>query len=343
MFVKPAKAGDSLGIDKHSLIHNSQELLAKASSLFENFDAILVEEYIKGREFTVLVSREAGKQNNSCIYKPVEFIFPEGYAFKTYELKTSELHPGANVSCDDEVLSARLKQAAGDIFGAFNSVGYARLDFRLSPDNVIYFLDINFTCSVFYEDGYEGSADYILLNDGGKQQFLENIIAEGIYRHQAKQKKYIVNGNALAGYGICATKNLSRGEMIFPMEENDHRIVTKNYVLQNWSPEQIENFRRYAYPVSEQVYILWANDPADWAPQNHSCSPNTMYEGLNVVATKDIFKGEELTLDYTVFLNDDMESFICNCGTPACRKLIQGRGENSITFYENKRTLNRAK
>ena len=30
----------------------------------------------------------------------------------------------------------------------------------------IYFLEINFTCSVFYKDGYEGSADFILKFDG---------------------------------------------------------------------------------------------------------------------------------------------------------------------------------
>ncbi|MEJ0032008.1 MAG: hypothetical protein WDO15_17235 [Bacteroidota bacterium] len=80
----------------------------------------------------------------------------------------------------------------------------------------MYFLEINFTCSTFYEDGYEGSADYILKYDGaGKAGFLNQIIAEGIARYAAKQKKYILKGNSLSGYGIFATKDLSKNEVIF--------------------------------------------------------------------------------------------------------------------------------
>ena len=70
------------------------------------------------------------------------------------------------------------------------------------------------------------------------------------------------------------------------------------------------------------------------APQNHSCDPNTQYSGLNVIAKKEIKKGEELTLNYTSFLNNEMESFICNCGAPNCKKVIQGKEENSITHLK---------
>ncbi|HWH63837.1 MAG TPA: SET domain-containing protein-lysine N-methyltransferase, partial [Ginsengibacter sp.] len=92
--------------------------------------------------------------------------------------------------------------------------------------------------------------------------------------------------------------------------------------------------RKYAWPISSEVYILWDNAPAEWSPQNHSCDPNTKYSGLNVIATKPITIGEELTLDYTSFLNNEMESFICNCGAGNCKKVIQGIQENSITYRE---------
>jgi D-alanine-D-alanine ligase len=70
------------------------------------------------------------------------------------------------------------------------------------------------------------------------------------------------------------------------------------------------------------VYVLWDEDPSAWAPQNHSCEPNTQYEGLNVVAIKPIKEGEELTLDYATFLDGEMESFVCNCGSVNCKKII---------------------
>jgi len=335
LFIKPAKAGDSLGIDADSLVRNEKNLKKKIDELLEDYQELLVEEYIAGREFTVLVVAEPGDKNNCTVYNPLEFVFPEGKKFKTYSLKTSELHEECNIPCKEPQLGQKLKDAAAKIFKAFNGEGYARLDFRVNDKNEIFFLEINFTCSVFYEKGYEGSADYVLINEPeGKKGFLQKIIREGIYRHQQKQKKYTVKCNALSGYGIYAAKNMAPGEIIFASEEKPHRLVTKKYVQQNWSDEERENFRRYAWPVSSEVYVLWDNSPAEWSPQNHSCNPNTKYEGLNVIAVKSIAKGEELTLDYTTFLNNEMESFICNCGAENCKKIIQGVHENSVTFQE---------
>lgn len=186
-------------------------------------------------------------------------------------------------------------------------------------------MEINFTCSVFYQDGMEGSADYILQYDGiGKQTFLQHIIAEGISRHQRKQKKYIMKGNSIAGYGIYAVKNIVKGEIVFPGEERSQRMVTIKHVEKNWTDAEKENFRRYAYPVGKETFIIWDDNPAEWAPQNHSCNPNTEYEGLNVIASKFIPAGEELTLDYATFLDEHMEPFECNCGEKNCRKVING-------------------
>ncbi|MEP6926124.1 MAG: SET domain-containing protein-lysine N-methyltransferase [Ginsengibacter sp.] len=335
LFIKPAKAGDSLGIDRDSLVKNEMALKKKITCLLEEYPEILVEEYIAGREFTVLVAADAEHKNNCTVYNPLEFVFPEGKKFKTYSLKTSELHKECNVPCNDISLAAQLKESAAKIFKAFNGVGYARLDFRVNDKNQLFFLEINFTCSVFYEKGYEGSADYVLMNDpSGKEAFLNKIINEGIYRHKEKQRKYNVKGNALSGYGIYASGNIEAGEIIFASEEKPHRLVTKKYIEQNWNEEERENFRRYAWPVSSEVFVLWDNAPAEWSPQNHSCNPNTGYIGLNVIALRDINAEEELTIDYTSFLNDEMESFICNCDAENCKKLIQGVELNSITYRE---------
>jgi D-alanine-D-alanine ligase len=323
LFLKPAKAGDSLGIDEKSLVNNIDEFLNQSKILLKEYDEILAEEYIDGREFTVLVAADAGKKNYSTIYNPLEFVFPKGKKFKTYSLKTSELHRECNVPCTDEKLSKELKSAAGKIFKEFNGVGYARSDFRVNNKNEIFFLEINFTCSVFYENGYEGSADYILMNEsGGKREFLTHIIEEGIYRHLQKQKKYFLKGDSISGYGICANKNLEKEEIIFNNEGKSHRLISKKFVDENWSEDEKINFRKYAWPISPDTYVLWDENPMEWAPQNHSCDANTRYEGLNVVACKNIKKGEELTLNYTAFLNNEMESFVCNCGAENCQKII---------------------
>lgn len=58
---------------------------------------------------------------------------------------------------------------------------------------------------------------------------------------------------------------------------------------------------------------------------NYSCDPNLGMKGSDtVVAMRDIESGEELTLDYTTFVNDD-SSMECICGSQNCRKIITGK------------------
>jgi D-alanine-D-alanine ligase len=330
LFVKPAKAGDSLGVDEHSLVNNIQQLQQKINTVIDEYDELLIEEYISGREFTVLVMANHDGNSVTALH-PVEFIFPEGRKFKTYALKTSELHTDANTPVKNIALANQLKEAAKSIFKNFNGAGYARLDFRMNENGTLYFLEINFTCSVFYTNGYEGSADYILQYDGiGQQQFLQHIIQEGLARHQRQQKKYTVQRNAITGYGIYANTSIKAGEIIFKGEEKAQRIATKKFVEENWNEKEKEDFARYAYPISKEVFILWSDNPADWAPQNHSCNANTGYIGLNVVALQNINKGEELTLDYANFLDENAQPFQCSCGSSNCRGLIKGIANNQI-------------
>jgi len=330
LFVKPAKAGDSLGVDDASKANNLEDLKKKVQAILDEFGSALVEEYIDGREFTVLVCGNA--DGRTCTsFKPIEYIFPEGFAFKTYALKTSELHPNANIGVEDKALAAQLQSIAEQVFLSFNGVGYARMDFRMNHKGEIFFLEINFTCSVFYAEGYEGSADYILMHDGvGKRGFLERIIVEGMARHQRKQKLFSIKGNSISGYGIYAKYDLPQHTLLFKGEERAQRIVTKKYVDDHWDEREKLNFRRYAYPISKDTYILWDLQPEEWSPQNHSCDANCEYQGLNVVTNRNIQKGEELTLDYAQFLDHTMEPFECQCGSAKCRGLIQGKQKNSL-------------
>jgi D-alanine-D-alanine ligase len=338
MFIKPAKSGDSLGIDDFSLVNNKEELIYKSNEIINEYGEVLIEEYIDGREFTVLVVGKSNSNSSVLAYEPVEYIFPEGKNYKTYTLKTSELHLDANVIVKDEGIKKRLKESACSIFEGFEGVGYARLDFRMNEKGELFFLEINFTCSVFYADGYEGSADYILKLSGvGQKEFLIKIIEEGIKRYQAQQKKFTVKGNSISGYGIYASQIIKAGEIIFKGEGVTQRIITKSFVEKNWNVKEKENFRKYAYPISDEVFLLWDENPKNWAPQNHSCNANTSYNGLNVIATEEIKIGDELTLNYNDFLDISMDPFICKCGSNNCKGLITGIKGNTVSFRENKK------
>jgi D-alanine-D-alanine ligase len=330
LFVKPAHAGDSRGIDDDSRVESAQALTAALQHWLGEFPSLLVEEYIDGREFTVLVAATA--DGGVRAFRPVEYDFADGPRFKTYALKTSALHPDANRPVEDAALAQRLKDAATRIFRGFRGVGYARLDFREDAAGELFFLEINFTCSVFYAEGSEGSADHILRYDGiGARGFLDLIIDEGVARHRHRQPITEVRGDSIAGYGTFAVVPFDTGDVVFPGEERTFNITTLPHVQRQWTAEQRLEFRRYAYPISQSVYALWSDDPTAWRPQNHSCMPNTAFRGLDVIALHPIAQGEELTLDYGAAMNELSEPFDCRCGAPNCRGRIIGTMGNSVT------------
>ena len=335
LFVKPAHAGDSLGVDDGARVTDAATLQAQVVKIQAEYPQLLIEEYIAGREFTVLVAGDAAGDGRGTALEPIEYRFPAGREYKSYALKTSELHADANVRVEDPALRTALMRAAEAVFRGFDGTGYARRDFRLDAAGTLYFLEVNFSCSVFYTDGWQGSADHILALDGlGQAGFLMRIIAEGRARHARKQKAYALRGDSIAGYGIVATRDLAPGAIVFCGEGRPQRVVTRRHVEETWTAEDRVMFDRYAYPLSEEVFVLWDRDPSEWAPQNHSCDPNTRFDGLDVVAVRAIRAGDELTLDYAQFLDASAEVFECRCGASTCRGRVAGVVGNSVTVRE---------
>ena len=322
MFVKPAHAGDSLGIDADSLCQTPDEVRAKALEVEREYGSAMIEEFIDGREFTVLVAENPQNRFEPVAYHPIEFVFPEGERFKTYRLKVQSHRPESNVAVSDARLAELLKDQARTIFAGFEGEGYARMDFRIDAAG-LWFLDINFACSVFYPAGYEGSADYVLRHDpAGHTGFLRRIIDAGMARHRRNRRCYVRGENGIAGFGIYATVDLKGGEVVFRGEERAARLATRSHVLESWPADQVEIFRQYATAVGNDVFMLWDEDPQGWAPQNHSCDPNTAFRGLNLIALGDIRRGEELTIDYATLGIPDAASFACRCGAKNCRGTI---------------------
>jgi D-alanine-D-alanine ligase len=209
LFVKPADSGDSLGIDEHSLIQNKEDLRCRCAELLPDFNKILIEEFVGGREFTVLVA--AG----GLALTPFEFVFQDSNHFKTYRMKVTQHHTSNNVPVTDPALSQRLQDMAVKIFHGFEAESYARIDMRSNCPGELFFLEINCECSIFYPEGSEGSADYILKHEPmGHAGFLQLIIADGIRRHQQRQKPFQSRLTSHGELGSFAVRDLAHGEAI---------------------------------------------------------------------------------------------------------------------------------
>ena len=61
-----------------------------------------------------------------------------------------------------------------------------------------------------------------------------------------------------------------------------------------------------------------------WWFINHSCNPNAGLRGkTTVVAMKNIKKGNEITIDYSITEDDPSWQMKCECGHNNCRKVVK--------------------
>ena len=109
-------------------------------------------------------------------------------------------------------------------------------------------------------------------------------------------------------YGTYAAEAIEAGEVIQTHEEQSHVLVSRSHVRQNWTEMQQHWFAQYAYPLTDEIFVSWSQEPEEWKPINHSCDPSAWLEGLNLVARRRIPSGGEITMDYATFYNELMES-----------------------------------
>ncbi len=86
-----------------------------------------------------------------------------------------------------------------------------------------------------------------------------------------------------------------------------------------------EHLRTHSIQMDERLYLVSLPPfaPADY--MNHSCDPNCGIVGTAlVVAIRDIAPGDELCFDYAMSDTNDYDEFVCECGAPACRRLVTG-------------------
>ena len=121
VFVKPNNGGSSIGMSKVKEAAELEEALAKA---FKEDEQVLVEEFIKGREFTIGVFRSKGK----IVTLPITEIIPKKEFFDyeaKYEGASDEITP-ANV---DESIAQQVRDEANMAYTIFNCSGIVRMDY----------------------------------------------------------------------------------------------------------------------------------------------------------------------------------------------------------------------
>jgi D-alanine-D-alanine ligase-like ATP-grasp enzyme len=336
LIAKHYNSYNSIGMTKDSKCMNAEALAAEAGRFVSTYGGSLVEEFIDGNEYTVLVAENPADDTDPIVYPPVKCSMPPGEDFKHFDLKWKDYDDLAWHISTDEVLNSKLVEMAKTMFVALRGAGYGRLDIRVdNRTGTPYFLEINPQCSIFYPKGAFGSADTILsfasklVSDGSDENceflsFMRNLIDAGLKRWEKKQVAFEVRYNGKSkGFGLFAKKNLKIGDIVERNEEMPTYLVSKEHVDKTWDEKKKLWFRQYCWPMNDSIFAMWKPEPSEWHPINHSCDPNLWLTGLDMTARRAILVGEELTIDYATFCVG-LEPFQCMCGASRCRGLIKG-------------------
>jgi len=329
MIVKHYNGYSSVGTTKQSRVTNHDQLYDMARKMIKEYEGALIEEFIDGREFTVLIAENPDDNDNPIAFNPVECVFKNGETFKHFDLKWKEYQNIQWLAVPDNSLSHELKEMSKKIFVALGGVGYGRTDIRVNEKGEPYFLEINPNCGIFYpasQPDAMGSADFILVHDKiGHVGFVNHIVNCAIKRAKTRVKRCEVRFRPNQGYGLFSKQEIKQGELVNQHEEKPHYITTKTHVEKEWKdPLKKKWFEQYAYPLTDKIWTLWSEHPSEWLQINHSCDPNGWLDGLNVIARRDIKKGEQITMDYATFCCDNMETFQCKCNSKECRGTVTG-------------------
>ncbi|MDD4493201.1 MAG: ATP-grasp domain-containing protein [Eubacteriales bacterium] len=145
LIVKPNAEGSSKGVSDLAVVDNVEELknVLKANLVYGC--PMLVEEYIAGREFTVGL---VGNGSDLKVFPPMEIAYRKKnrsaniYSFnvkKNYKEYIDYYCP-APIEPETE---ERLKDISRKIFTILECRDFSRIDFRMSPEGEIYFIEIN--------------------------------------------------------------------------------------------------------------------------------------------------------------------------------------------------------
>lgn len=144
--IKPNAEGSSKGISAMSVVTNLHDLRQTVTENIRIYGQdMLVEEYINGREFTVGI---LGNGSDTLVFKPMEIIYLDrenefniySYFVKQNYKKLIRYECPALVSEDTE---NEIMNTARKIYEVLNCRDFARIDFRLSPEGLLYFIEIN--------------------------------------------------------------------------------------------------------------------------------------------------------------------------------------------------------
>lgn len=138
VIIKPNYESESIGITQNSIVSDAEQANILIKQLLENFDGVLIEEYIEGNEIAITIFGN----RNDLFFEEVELVFPENESFK-YKAYTAEIkqHIAIEVTKSNYLTEDDI-EGIKELYYNLSLDKLIRIDGRIK-NSVFYLIEIN--------------------------------------------------------------------------------------------------------------------------------------------------------------------------------------------------------
>lgn len=321
VIVKHLSGYASVGINKDNRCDTLDQLKHKVRLFLKEYNHALIEEFIRGREGTVLTCADTASLHGVKVFKPLMFYFLQGgddfaYFEKKWTMECNEEAYGF-LPTSDPAYSAIIDMARNAFRYIMNGVGYGRVDFRIDErTGEPYFLEINPNCGMWYSPKDGGDfADVMVAGDThwDHERFIANAVSRAVKEQTARRPWYFISHDRHGHFSTRASKTVAAGKCLYGDAIHPIPVVAKAlYKLGDPEP-------------TVGCVVCRGDGIQQSVALRHSCEPNMQFvhgKTLLFAAKRQINVGEELTVDYATLRDEAMPHFVCACGTKNCRSII---------------------
>jgi len=143
LFIKPVKGGDSIGVDKNSIVLNFKSFKAKVLDIKINQNSSsLVETYLAGKEYSVGIFEDS--IDGTITAMPIEIIVKKnvnGHCILDFDVKKNDEEKVIPVT--DIKIFNKISKIAKVSFKALGGKSFGRIDIKMDHLGVPHFIEAN--------------------------------------------------------------------------------------------------------------------------------------------------------------------------------------------------------
>lgn len=162
VITKLLKEDASIGISENSVVYNFEELKKQTNFLFKHFNQeIIIEEFIEGREFNAAVLGDKVLPISEIKFDGLPEGLPKIVTYEGKWVADTVYYKNTVPSCPaiiTELQKKILEETALNAFNALECRDYARVDIRLTEDNIPYVIEVNPNPDISTDSGFSRAA-----------------------------------------------------------------------------------------------------------------------------------------------------------------------------------------